>query len=77
MEETKHYNLADQDSQNHLVQDDTVMNYQVRNQATLAPYTMEELNARIDESEEQIARGEVIEAGVFFNQVREYIASRL
>ena len=27
----------------------------------LPPYTMEELNARIDEAEEQIARGEVID----------------
>lgn len=26
----------------------------------LPPYTMEELNARIDEAEEQIARGEVL-----------------
>lgn len=28
----------------------------------LPPYTMEELNARIDEAEEQIARGEIIDA---------------
>lgn len=28
----------------------------------LSPYTMEELNARIDEAEEQIARGELIDA---------------
>lgn len=28
----------------------------------LPPYTMEELNARIDEAEKQIGRGEVISA---------------
>ena len=40
------------------------------------PYTMEELNARIDEAEEQIARGEVIDADVFFRQMHERIAAR-
>ena len=42
----------------------------------LPPYTMEELNARIDEAEEQIARGEVIDAEVFFRQMHERIAAR-
>ena len=40
----------------------------MRKQYKLPPYTMEELNARIDEAEEQIARGEVMDAGVFFSR---------
>lgn len=43
----------------------------------LPPYTMEELNARIDEAEEQIARGEVIDADLFFRQVHDRIAARV
>ncbi len=57
------------------VHDDTELAYVTRSRFTtlgekvsiadtpeLPPYTMEELNARIDEAEEQIARGEVIDA---------------
>ncbi len=57
------------------VHDDTEFAYTARSRFTtlgeevsiadtpdLPPYTMEELNARIDEAEEQIARGEVIDA---------------
>ena len=57
------------------VHDDTELAYATRSRFTilgeevsiadapeLPPYTMEELNARIDEAEEQIARGEVIDA---------------
>ena len=56
-----------------LVHDDTEFAYVTRSRVTtlseeesiintpeLPPYTMEELNARIDEAEEQIARGEVM-----------------
>ena len=55
------------------VHDDTEFAYVTRSRFTtlqekvsivdtpeLPPYTMEELNARIDEAEEQIARGEVL-----------------
>lgn len=55
------------------VHDDTEFAYTTRSRFTtlkekvsiadapeLPPYTMEELNARIDEAEEQIARGEVL-----------------
>lgn len=34
----------------------------MKKQYNLPPYTKEELNARIDEAEKQIARGEVISA---------------
>ena len=57
------------------VHDDTEVAYAARSRFTslggkasiaetpeLPPYTMEELNARIDEAEEQIARGEIIDA---------------
>lgn len=57
-------------SRSHLiVQDETSFAYRIREQVItpeyteptdLPPYTMEELNARIDEAEEQIARGEVL-----------------
>ena len=55
------------------VHDDTELTYVTRSRFTalgeevnivetpvLPPYTMEELNARIDEAEEQMARGEVL-----------------
>ena len=71
------------------VHDDTELAYATRSRFTilgeevsiadapeLPPYTMEELNARIDEAEEQIARGEVIDAEVFFRQMHERIAAR-
>lgn len=71
------------------VHDDTEFAYTTRSRFTtlkekvsiadapeLPPYTMEELNTRIDEAEEQIARGEVIDAEVFFRQMHERIAAR-
>lgn len=41
----------------------------------LPPYTMEELNARIDEAEEQIARGEVFSHAEVMTEMRNLIAS--
>lgn len=41
----------------------------------LPPYTMEELNARIDEAEEQIARGEVFSHEEVMAEMRNLIAS--
>lgn len=72
------------ESQNPQVQDDSVMEYATTTQLPpytmeecLPPYTIQELNARIDEAEEQIARGDEIDADVFFAQVSQRIASRL
>ena len=71
----KQYDLNDDENLNQKVQDDTSFAYRTREQVIapeysepadlstdLPPYTLEELNARIDEAEEQIARGEVISA---------------
>lgn len=65
----KQYNLTNDENLNQMVQDETSLAYRIREQVItpeyteptdLPPYTMEELNARIDEAEEQIARGEVL-----------------
>lgn len=69
----KQYDLPEEENLNQKVQDDTSFTYRTREQviapeysepveliSDLPPYTMEELNARIDEAEEQIARGEVL-----------------
>lgn len=73
-----------EESQSPQVQDDSVMEYATTTQLSpytmeecLPPYTIQELNARIDEAEEQIARGDEIDADVFFAQVSQRIASRL
>lgn len=67
----KQYDLTDDKNQNQMVQDDSSIAFAVNEPAfapqfaeptNLPPYSMEELNARIDEAEEQIARGEVISA---------------
>lgn len=68
-----------------LVQDDSVIEYatttyteafsQVR-QMELPPYTMEELNARIDEAEEQFARGEFLTSEEVHRRVLEFLNSR-
>lgn len=71
------------ESQSPQVQDDSVMEYATTQlspytmEESLPPYTIQELNARIDEAEEQIARGDEIDADVFFAQVSQRIASRL
>lgn len=85
----KQYDLNKEENLNPKVQDDTSFAYRTREQVIapeysepvelitdLPPYTMEELNARIDEAEEQIARGEVMDADVFFLQMHERIAAR-
>lgn len=41
----------------------------------LPPYTIEELNARIDEAEEQIARGEIFSHEEVMAEMRNLIAS--
>lgn len=70
------------------VHDDTEFAYATRSRFTtlqekvsivdapeLLPYTMEELNARIDEAEEQIARGEVFSHEEVMAEMRTLIAS--
>ena len=44
-------------------------------QYDLTPYTIEELNARIDEAEEQIARGEVFSHEEVMAEMRTLLAS--
>lgn len=86
----KQYDLTKEESQGLMVKDDTSFAYTTREQVIapesselsdltteLPPYTMEELNARIDEAEEQIARGEVIDADLFFRQIHDRIAARV
>lgn len=71
-----------------LVHDDTEFAYATRSRVTtlseeesiintpeLPPYTMEELNVRIDEAEEQIARGEVFSHEEVMAEMRTLIAS--
>lgn len=70
------------------VHDDTEFAYTTRSRFTtlkekvsiadapeLSTYTMEELNARIDEAEEQIARGEVFSHAEVMTEMRSLIAS--
>ena len=70
------------------VHDDTEFAYVTRSRFTtlgeevsiintpeLPPYTMEELNARIDEAEEQIARGQVFSHAEVMTEMRNLIAS--
>lgn len=86
----KQYDLTKEESQGQMVKDDTSFAYTSREQivapeysepsdltSELPPYTMEELNARIDEAEEQIERGEVIDADLFFRQMHDRIAARV
>jgi len=42
----------------------------------MPPYTIEELNARIDEAEDQIARGEEIQGKDLFDDMRNYVNHR-
>ena len=71
-----------------LVHDDTEFAYVTRSRVTtlseeesivnaleLPPYTMEELNARIDEAEEQIARGEVLTEEVAELEFERFLAT--
>lgn len=71
-----------------LVHDNTEVAYATRSRFTtlgeevsivdtpeLPPYTMEELNARIDEAEVQIARGEVFSHAEVMTEMRNLIAS--
>ena len=80
--------MHEEESQSPQVQDDSVMEYATSEairetmpsytmEECLPPHTIQELNARIDEAEEQIARGDEIDADVFFAQVYQRIASRL
>lgn len=82
----KQYDLTNDENQNQMVQDDSSIAYavnepvfapEVTEPTNLPPYTMEELNARIDEAEEQIARGELVDAHLFFQQMHKRIAARI
>lgn len=75
----KQYDLNTEDTSNAQVQDDAMLVCGRTEMLipSVVPYTKEELAARIDEAEEQIARGETIDAEVFFGQMKAYITSRL
>lgn len=84
----KQYDLTKEESQGQMVKDETSFAYTTREQVIapeyskpsdlitdLPPYTMEELNARIDEAEEQIARGEVFSHEEVMAEMRTLLAS--
>ena len=77
------YDLTNEEHLTKMVQDDTLYAYSTREQVVapnivelsdLPPYTLEEINARIDEAEEQIARGDVFSHEEVMAEVRDLIA---
>lgn len=78
------YDLTNEEPLTKMVQDDTTFVYSTREQviasdivepSDLPPYTLEEINARIDNAEEQIARGDVFSHEEVMTEVRDLIAS--
>lgn len=71
----KPYDMHEEESQNPQVQDDSVVEYATTTQ--LPPYTMEELNARIDEAEAEFEAGRRIPSTEVFAHVRQMLINRL
>lgn len=75
----KHYELNDESFEDLMVQDDSVLEYAIRERmdSEVLPYTMEELNQRIDEAEAEFDAGLGIPSDQVFSELRNYIVSRL
>lgn len=71
----KPYDMHEEESQSPQVQDDSVVEYATTTQ--LPPYTMEELNARIDEAEAEFEAGRGIPSTEVFAHVRQMLINRL
>lgn len=69
------YEQQEDNSLSSQVQDDSVMEYTTTTQ--LPPYTMEELDARIDEAEAEFEAGRRIPSTEVFAHVRQMLINRL
>ena len=74
----KKYDLKELEELGQMVQDNTVMEYAATvSDATLSPYTEEELFARIEKAESQIAAGMERPSSAVFADLRRRVISRL